>query len=531
MLRFGFVLAVILTNLAPLPQTSVLITPKRPVVTGWEMEKTLPTGRSMKLRFELRPASTYIEGPRVVVPCQGPSEEGFMRGWRDDSAQIERPAADWWIVATIKGALKVGGQAADQLLLQLTNEQSRIESEITRLYRVQPGEGEGPRAEEQIFRYRYQKMSLYVIIGGSERLLYLNTFFVPVSTPILESSRPCGSTPTETACTWGSFGTLSRDMVVETPFPGVDRADIGYIGAVISPDMAGLLKESKFEAVGVDINTAVIREPNFAATPNLKWIFLPSGTVLVPGKGGVQSMITVDPLLLKSSALTDGVFEDKSIAVHCLEIDKAPPDSTVTFTLSRGSDPILRNLAMMTARSSIRGPWDQARLWIYSDKASLERINKRLALGCPPGMYVRALWEVQTMAGFKDKDLDNPDLFAPSLLGGPGNRKEAVGWFTGVLLARHRPALVQYLKSGGKEFAELATSSNPLAGPQFLRILGLLLASEHADARMATLQLLDAQDKEVLKKAIGRPLLNWESHLERGGDEAALAQKLKDKLG
>jgi hypothetical protein len=486
----------------------------------------------MKLRFELRPKSRYVDGPRVVVPCNGPSEEAMLRGWRDDSDNAEKPAPDIYLVQDIKFGLKVGGQAARQLLMLLMQEQTRIETEITQLYRVVPVEGDGPRAEEQVFRYRYRQMELHVLIEGRQFSELLNTFYVPISTPVLESTRPCSAAPQESACSVGSIGTFARDMVVETPLPGLDfKPEVGYVGAVYDPYLADTLKESKFGAVGYDINTAVIKAPDFGAVPNLRWIFLPSGTVLVPGKGGVQSMITVDPLLLKSSALTSGEVQDKSIAVHCLEIDKDPPGPSTTFTLGRPNDTILRNLAMMTTRSTIRGPWDQARMWIYTDKASLERVNKRLAIGCPPGMYVRSLWEVHTMGGFKDADLNNPALFKPELLGGVSNRKESANWYTGVLIGRHRPALLSYLTGGGKEYADLITSTNPLASDQFLRSLRLLMRSEHEDVRLAALKFLDAQDADALKKAIGRPLLDWAPHIDREGEEAALAEKLKAKLG
>lgn len=531
MLRTGLLLAVVLSSFGHSRQTSVLITPTRPVTTGWEMTKSLPTGRSMKLRFELRSKSRYVDGPRVVVPCVGPSEEALLRGWRDDSDNASKPAPDIYIVNDIKFGLKVGGQAARQLMMLLMQEQTRIESEITQLYRGVPGQGEGPRPEEQVFRYRYQQMELHVLIEGRQYSELLNTFYVPVSTPVLESKRPCGSAPQE-ACLIGSIGTVQGGSVSETLLPGLDyKPDLGYIGAVFEPAVAETLRESKFEAVGYDINTAVIKGPDFGAVPDLKWIFLPSGTVLVPGKGGVQSMITVDPLLLKSSSLTNGDIQDKSIAVHCLEIDKDPPTPSTTFTLGRPNDPILRNLATMTAKSAIRGPWDQTRLWIYTDKASLERVNKRLAIGCPPGMYVRSLWEVHTMGGLKDADLNNPALFKPELLGGVSNRKEAANWFAGVLIGRHREVLLGYLSGGGKEFAELISSSNPLAADQFLRALRLLMRSEHEDVRLATLKFLDAQDADALKKAIGRPLLDWAPHIEREGDEASLAEKLRAKLG
>ena len=176
MLRTGLLLAVVLSSFGHSRQTSVLITPTRPVTTGWEMTKSLPTGRSMKLRFELRSKSRFVDGPRVVVPCVGPSEEALLRGWRDDSDNASKPAPDIYIVNDIKFGLKVGGQAARQLMMLLMQEQTRIESEITQLYRVVPGQGEGPRPEEQVFRYRYQQMELHVLIEGRQYSELLNTF-------------------------------------------------------------------------------------------------------------------------------------------------------------------------------------------------------------------------------------------------------------------------------------------------------------------------------------------------------------------
>ena len=489
----------------------------------------------MALHFTLESSSTFVDGPRVIVPCVGPSEEANLRGWRDDSGELMDYSSDSWLRRSVTDVTGARGENAHRGRQLIRNEQTRLEGILTTLYTVRPGEGSGPRPNEEVYRYRYQRVHLSVRVGNSTRVHRLSTYFIPVAQPLLESTRPCGAEPKETACSIGGFGTQSTGTVASYPLSPVDRGPIGYIGAVYDVDMAEQVKKSELMITGVDINSVSLSNVNFAEVPSLRWIFLPSGTVLVPdGKGGTQSMITVDPALLRPDqylALTQGELLEKTIAVHCLEIDKDPPDSSVKFSLGRANDPVLRNLAMFTQRSAIKGPWDQARLWIYTDKASLERVNKRLAIGCPPGMYVRSLWDVNSVGGLKDQDLANADFFRPDHLGAVSNRKEASAWFTGVLASHHRPALLQYLSSGGKELAALITSTNPLASDQFIRTMRQLLNHQESEVRIGMLKFLDTQDIATLKKAVGKPAPKWDRHTEEEGEEGELGKKLMEKWG
>lgn len=530
MLRFGILLTVVVGIGLWAGQATTPLTPDKPIPIAYESKITLPSGKTLDILFELVPTGEFVDGPRVIVPCVGPSEEANLRGWRDDSLAPVEYAWDAHIRRGIKDELKVGGQAGEEGRQSLRRDQTRIETDLTKLFSVKPGEGSGPRPNEEVYRYRYQRVHLTVRLGKRDYVYRLSTYFIPVAQPVLESKRPCGEEPKETACSMGGFGTPAGTYTL----PPVDRSTTGYIGAVYDVDMAEKVAKSEFMVTGVDINSATISDVKFADVPSLRWIFLPSGTVLVPGKEGVQSMITVDPTLLRPSqfvALTQGDLPEKSIAVHCLELEKKPPDSSVKFSLGRASDPVLRNLAMFTQRSAIRGPWDQARLWIYTDKASLDRVNKRLALGCPPGMYVRSLWEVNSVGGLRDQDLASTEFFRPEYLGAVSNRKEAATWLTGILASHHRAALIQYLAGGGKELAALITSTNPLAPAQFIRTTKQLLTHQELEVRIAMLKFLDAQDIDTLKKAVGKPAPNWDRHTEEEGEEGELGKRMKEKWG
>jgi hypothetical protein len=517
-------------------QGSTVITPQNPPKSEWEYTEMLPSGREMKLRFELRSVNgPSFPGPKLIAPCNGPAEEANMKGWSDGAMNQLNFAPDYSVSSTVSSALKVGGDAGDAGREIIRRRQTEVETDMTKMIRVRPVEGSGPRSHEAVYAYSYYRYELYVVVGdpkgGTSSLL--SCFYLPGPTPLLDSSRPCGSTPSQTACSVGGIGLEGADgKVAMTPLPAVDRHPTGFIGAVFEPSVAEAVGKTGFMATGVDINTVNISEPT--ASGPVKWIFLPSGTVLVPSKGGIQSMITVDPLLLTSAefaSLTPESLATKSVAVLCLEIEKNQPDPSVTFTPSRPAEPVYRNLAMLTQKSAIKGPWDQARIWIYADKASLERVNKRLAIGCPPGMYVRSLWEVFVMGGMADKDLANADLFRPEFLGAVSNRKDAGPWLAAVLGAHHQPALLKYLGGGAKEFATLLNSSNPLASDQFVRVMSRLLVDKSVAVRVAMLKFLDAQDGATVKKAIGKPAWDWERHIRGSGVESELGKKLKEKLG
>ncbi len=517
-------------------QGSTVVTPQNPAKSEWEYTEKLPSGREMKLRFELRSVNgPAFPGPKLIAPCNGPAEEANMKGWSDGTMNQLNFAPDYSVSSNVSSALKVGGDAGDAGREIIRRRQTEVETEMTKMIRVRPVEGSGPRANEAVYAYSYYRYELYVVVGDPKggHASLLSCFYLPGPTPLLDSTRPCGSTPSQTACSFGGIGFEGAEgKVAMTPLPAVDRHPTGFIGAVFEPTVAEAVGKSGFMATGVDFNTVSITEPTTMGP--VKWILLPSGTVLVPSKGGIQSMITVDPLLLTSAqfaSLTPEVVGSKSVAVHCLEIDKNPPDPSVTFTPSRPADPVYRNLAMLTQKSAIKGPWDQARIWIYADKASLDRVNKRLALDCPPGMYVRSLWEVQVMGGLADKDLANADLFRPEFLGAVSNRKDAGPWLASVLATHHQPALLEYLGGGAKELAALLTSSNPLASDHFVRVMARLLTDRNVAVRVAMLKFLDAQDGASVKKAIGKPAWDWERHIRGSGDESEFGKRLKEKLG
>lgn len=138
---------------------------------------------------------------------------------------------------------------------------------------------------------------------------------------------------------------------------------------------------------------------------------------------------------------------------------------------------------------------------------------------------------MNSVGGLKDQDLANAELFNPEYLGAVSNRKEASAWLTGILASHHRPALLQYLARGGKEFAALVISTNPLASGQFIRTMKQLLTHQEPDLRIAMLKFLDAQDIAALKKAVGKPAPNWDRHTEEEGEEGELGKRMKEKWG
>lgn len=83
--------------------------------------------------------------------------------------------------------------------------------------------------------------------------------------------------------------------------------------------------------------------------------------------------------------------DDQRLRIMCLQIEKPEPKEGMKYRLVPPSSPALARLARMTRESRIRGPWDQTRLWIATDNASLERIQKVLIPSPDERIYLREM--------------------------------------------------------------------------------------------------------------------------------------------
>jgi len=164
---------------------------------------------------------------------------------------------------------------------------------------------------------------------------------------------------------------------------------------------------------GVDMNRVQVVAEN-TADHETSLIIMP-GTILIPNDPEIQKMIIV---LRVRMLLSPHSTVRRDARALCLEMQKGEPTVRTIFTPGAPADGPLKKLADLSDRAKFVGPYDQARIWILTDKAGLEKINTRVAPPLEPGDYLRALYDLETKAGV---DLSAPgyrDLLDPSLLQG-----------------------------------------------------------------------------------------------------------------
>ncbi|HVL39590.1 MAG TPA: Plug domain-containing protein, partial [Fimbriimonadaceae bacterium] len=134
----------------------------------------------------------------------------------------------------------------------------------------------------------------------------------------------------------------------------------------------------------------------------------PGGTLWVPDQAGYQTMMNASPFRYQFRgfhASLDGGEIQGQMRTYCLNMELKEPAPGVRYFPYAPTTPVLGALAKIENRSTVRGLYDQARTWIYTDKAPLAEINKRLFPTITPGRYVTSLWEVVRVGGFTTKDL------------------------------------------------------------------------------------------------------------------------------
>lgn len=189
------------------------------------------------------------------------------------------------------------------------------------------------------------------------------------------------------------------------------------------------------------------------------------GTIAVPKDDSYQIMVMMaDAELLipaSSTALLalrgptvmtgEGVLKARAA---CTEITKRQPTERTEFTLQPSNDDHLAAICQKTNKSRIRLGKEQARVWIYKDKATIDEINKVLVPGVTPGMYLDALRDVENVGSVDVATNEFKRCFEPKLLLGVTASAEATDWFVDRMAQTNPKALATFLE---KSKAELAT--------------------------------------------------------------------------
>ncbi|MCB8932402.1 MAG: hypothetical protein H6534_03070 [Chthonomonadaceae bacterium] len=253
----------------------------------------------------------------------------------------------------------------------------------------------------------------------------------------------------------------------------------------------------------------------------------PGGTLWIPDKPGYQTMTNWAPVQMRMTfspfaSIDPSYVLEGQFRTHCMNMEQKEPAAGVRYRPYRNNDPVLAGLMDLTAGSRIRGPWDQARLWIYTNKAGLDEINKRLFPEISAAQYLTGLQQIADLGGLEAKDYASKELFAPKLLAGAGMADSTLGWGFSVLERNQGKELASWLGSMPEELSKLLSGDSDDKA-HVAKVLGQALNASSSDVRTAALKglLKKPQGYETLKGQLGSMLPSLYSP-NAGEVEAAL---------
>jgi hypothetical protein len=260
---------------------------------------------------------------------------------------------------------------------------------------------------------------------------------------------------------------------------------------------------------------------------------IPSGTLFAPDRSGYQLMSNFRALRYDFLGPIAGIdfqdLEQKDVLTHCINMGLKEPEPGVKYFPYFNPDPVLRGLMELTEASRFRGPWMQARTWIYTDKASLAEINKRLIPPISTSRYVNGLFDVASLGGLAEGDLSNAKLFDPSLLASPFAEDNSFAWFVSTMSQKHAKAMRAWMERVPKELGDLVSSGEAEDIEHLTRLFSAMFLSGEADTRMGALGFLTKlrTNASSIKGKVGVPYASLASNDAR---EVELALECVEKF-
>lgn len=258
-------------------------------------------------------------------------------------------------------------------------------------------------------------------------------------------------------------------------------------------------------------------------------INFPPGTCWIPDRSGYQTMTNITPLRYQfepeNGLSVDGRTLFVEMRTHCLNMNLKEPADGIRYYPYSSPDPLIGALAQIAGNSRIRGPWDQARTWQYTGKASMDEINKRMMPGVGPGQYVNNLWDIVSRGGYGESELKDKKIFDPKLLLAAGARDDAFLWFATHIANNFGPDVRGWFEKRPQELRDLmAPSAQEIDRKHVQRLFKSILSSSDADARMGAISFLNRLQSPAasLKDQVGD--LRMSLYTGDAGEKAAALQ-------
>lgn len=288
-------------------------------------------------------------------------------------------------------------------------------------------------------------------------------------------------------------------------------------GSVVIPDP----KKVKVGCYGKNLTQAEIRIENTSG--QAYEVSIQPGTKLIPNEGSTQIMTClgnqtatvaaagVTTLWVSLQPQPSFLNLSLPINVACTEMAKKEPSEKTVFKIVAPDDPVLSRIASIEDRGFMQASIAQGRIWIYTDSATREQINKKLLPGLTDGMYLNSLYGL-FKAGV---DLNQPkykSVLDPTLLAAPTASKDATYWYADFLRSAdpkmgYAKKVIDALKAG------LSSKAEALDARHAAYVVLALSDSESKEARQQVLDLIDksipdAHKAEFLKEGGLNALLN-----------------------
>lgn len=231
--------------------------------------------------------------------------------------------------------------------------------------------------------------------------------------------------------------------------------------------------------------------------PCMSDFYAPPGTCWLPSNPAYQVMTTgvkthIDYHNFNVYAALDSELQGapNQMRVLCLNMDKKEPAAGIKYLPIRTTDPIITQLANKMNNTNYRGPWDQARMWIYTDRATMDDINKRISPKLSPAAYMLGLADVGLAGGLDSKMLTDEKLIRPDLILGSGAPPYCIEFLLNNFDANMKDKLGAYLNKSGQDLLKLA-SGDKYATDHLTLVLHRVLNFKSGKDRMALLQALE----------------------------------------
>jgi hypothetical protein len=285
------------------------------------------------------------------------------------------------------------------------------------------------------------------------------------------------------------------------------------IGFELPPGSAGSMNEISYPAGSIT--------PGYTAS-------FPPGTLWYPSTPGYQ--VVANRQWYRYGMITATIApEPISVRINCMNMHLKEPSASVKYYPMMNNDPIsaaIMNLPQISNRTL--GP-DQARTWIFTDKANLKEINEKLVPPIDAGYYLTALYQVASANGLTPADLDKKGMADPALLPEASAKKEAVRWLMSRLESKRPKDVAAWLNGKPDLLLLLFEQSNAAYGDRGQYVLNELLGSPSPEIRTAALKLIDGLGSSAMPHLDGRlPNLTLAT-LSGKKDEAELAWKVAQK--